>query len=251
MQSAKSIFEQGMTTKSDRTVISGKDIGLSTIKCEVEKLGGQIQVQSQIGVGTTFIIQLPRKIEKPKSEHLEEFIQRISEYATEQIFDKMMKAHGNHESTVENYESTVVNHGTTNQKKFEFANKEILYENKIQLLDLTSVISIGSPLNVLILISVNRDLLRYLAEKLTGNVIDEKDIAAILEDALAETSNTLVGNALDLFNLSDNLVPMGSPMVLESGDENIQQMKNEILSVYGAMNEYKLNIHLVPIQEFI
>jgi signal transduction histidine kinase len=37
----------------------GRGLGLHMTKTEVESLGGTIEVESRVGVGTTFIIRLP------------------------------------------------------------------------------------------------------------------------------------------------------------------------------------------------
>ncbi|MGE5617731.1 MAG: DcuS/MalK family sensor histidine kinase [Sphingomonadaceae bacterium] len=49
------IFERGFTTKP-----GSKGIGLSLVAHEVSRLGGGIEVESQVGVGTRFTIHLPR-----------------------------------------------------------------------------------------------------------------------------------------------------------------------------------------------
>ena len=52
------VFEPFYTTKNDR---GGTGLGLSITYGIVKKLGGQISVQSQIGVGTSFTVVLPEK----------------------------------------------------------------------------------------------------------------------------------------------------------------------------------------------
>lgn len=53
------IFSDGVTTSGDITMLSGRGIGLSAVRSEVEKLNGTITVSSTLGVGTRFIINLP------------------------------------------------------------------------------------------------------------------------------------------------------------------------------------------------
>lgn len=53
------IFEQGVSTAAKVTDISGMGVGLSSVREAVQKCGGNINVESQPGKGTTFILTLP------------------------------------------------------------------------------------------------------------------------------------------------------------------------------------------------
>jgi len=53
------IFDDNFSTKEEVSTVSGRGIGLSALKNEVEKLGGNIEIHSQKGVGTTFEFVLP------------------------------------------------------------------------------------------------------------------------------------------------------------------------------------------------
>lgn len=55
----QTIFSDGVSTGDDVTLLSGRGIGLSAVRAEVERLGGDISVSSQIGIGTAFTITLP------------------------------------------------------------------------------------------------------------------------------------------------------------------------------------------------
>lgn len=53
------IFKEGFSTSRRITSTSGRGVGMSAIKHEVDKLGGTIKISSKIGKGTMFIIFLP------------------------------------------------------------------------------------------------------------------------------------------------------------------------------------------------
>ncbi|MFC4160357.1 hybrid sensor histidine kinase/response regulator [Chitinimonas lacunae] len=53
------IFEAGFSTASAVTQLSGRGIGMDVVKTEIEDLGGRIEVTSQAGQGTVFVIHLP------------------------------------------------------------------------------------------------------------------------------------------------------------------------------------------------
>lgn len=58
-QLVQMIFVDGITTKSEVSEISGRGVGISAVKNDIEKMGGSLQVESVEGHGTTFVIHLP------------------------------------------------------------------------------------------------------------------------------------------------------------------------------------------------
>ena len=55
----KLIFTEGLSTKEQVSDLSGRGMGLSAVKKEVEKLGGKINMQSILNQGTQFCFILP------------------------------------------------------------------------------------------------------------------------------------------------------------------------------------------------
>lgn len=55
----KLIFRPGFSTKEQITEVSGRGVGMDVVKTNIEKLGGEIQVESTLGKGTVFRIALP------------------------------------------------------------------------------------------------------------------------------------------------------------------------------------------------
>jgi len=55
------LFEPGFSTASEVSEISGRGVGLDVVKTTVEARGGSVQIQSELGKGSTFTITLPIK----------------------------------------------------------------------------------------------------------------------------------------------------------------------------------------------
>ncbi len=53
------IFEAGFSTAEKVTSVSGRGVGLDVVKTNVEKIGGQVQIESIKGKGAVFRIQIP------------------------------------------------------------------------------------------------------------------------------------------------------------------------------------------------
>lgn len=53
------IFHAGFSTKAVTSEISGRGVGMDVVKTNIDKIGGQIDISTQVGSGTTFKIQIP------------------------------------------------------------------------------------------------------------------------------------------------------------------------------------------------
>jgi two-component system, chemotaxis family, sensor kinase CheA len=53
------IFLPGFSTAEKVTNVSGRGVGMDVVKTNIEKIGGTVDVQSQIGVGTTVRMKIP------------------------------------------------------------------------------------------------------------------------------------------------------------------------------------------------
>lgn len=53
------IFNPGFSTAENVTKVSGRGVGMDVVKRAIETLGGQIEIESEHGKGSTIILQLP------------------------------------------------------------------------------------------------------------------------------------------------------------------------------------------------
>ncbi len=53
------IFEPGFSTKKEISDVSGRGVGMDVVKTHISQLNGQIEIDSEIGKGTTISIQVP------------------------------------------------------------------------------------------------------------------------------------------------------------------------------------------------
>lgn len=53
------IFMPGFSSVEQVTKVSGRGVGMDVVRSAVEKVGGQVEIQTEVGVGTTFTLRLP------------------------------------------------------------------------------------------------------------------------------------------------------------------------------------------------
>jgi two-component system, chemotaxis family, sensor kinase CheA len=53
------VFLPGFSTKSEVTDISGRGVGMDVVQSRIRELSGQIQIQSELGRGSRFVIRVP------------------------------------------------------------------------------------------------------------------------------------------------------------------------------------------------
>jgi len=53
------LFLAGFTTRGDITQTSGRGVGLDVVRTSVEELGGTVEIETEVGSGTRFVITLP------------------------------------------------------------------------------------------------------------------------------------------------------------------------------------------------
>ncbi len=53
------VFAAGVSTATDTTEVSGRGVGLDVVRREIEALNGFVQIDTSIGIGTTFTLRLP------------------------------------------------------------------------------------------------------------------------------------------------------------------------------------------------
>jgi two-component system chemotaxis sensor kinase CheA len=58
-EKAMLIFGAGLSTAEEITEISGRGVGMDVVKTNIQKLGGAIKLDTEMGVGTTITIMLP------------------------------------------------------------------------------------------------------------------------------------------------------------------------------------------------
>lgn len=218
------VFDDNFSTKTEVTMFSGRGVGLSAVKREVEALEGTIKVQSKLGVGTTFIFDLPLKantdVQKIVPMHLMETLASTSaDYLRNQVEDH----------TITTF-------------------TEILKSKKIELKQLTALVSLKGVINALIMISVNQPLAKKLANSFLIEIKDEEDIEPYIEDVLAEIANTVLGNTLGRLDDTNEFLHMGIPAIITNKGAYVKYTNAEILTFNLHYEQYEWSVHMIQLE---
>lgn len=56
------LFASGVSTAEQITDVSGRGVGMDVVKRMIDEAGGSISIQTKLGVGTTFTVELPKSV---------------------------------------------------------------------------------------------------------------------------------------------------------------------------------------------
>jgi len=184
------IFLDNVSTNDTITQLSGRGIGMSAVKAEVEKLSGTISVESTLGEGSVFTLNIPTA-----------------------LYDNLINIASNERDniTIEYILSPVINRATTylqSDMKINIKNKALFsydYIDNILIKEYCSYIHISGIVDVSVCISYDTFLLdKILQEFNQGYSVKEDELLLFRESISKEVINIIVGNAL--FNPYDKSV---------------------------------------------
>ncbi|MFT5662393.1 MAG: two-component system chemotaxis sensor kinase CheA [Sulfurimonas sp.] len=219
------VFIDNLSTNDSITRLSGRGIGMGAVKAEIEKLSGEIEIQSIVGEGSKFILKVP----------------------TSTYGNLINIASNNRDNiTIEYILSPVVNRATTylqSDMKINIKNKaEFSYAliDDIQIKEYCSYIHISGLVDVSVCISYDQFLLDKLLNEFNhGHPINDSEVVEYRESISKEVINIIVGNAL--FNPYDKTVlEITTPCIIKHDElitHNFQQNIAHVVidTEYGEM----------------
>ena len=203
------IFKKGFSTRNVANEISGRGIGLYSVKSEVDKLGGSIEVNSIKNEGTEFNILLPY-----------EDLTKISIPSVLRYIEPVVIT----TKTLFNEQTGLI---------LEDASQNCCGKTEcVVLKDITAFIDITGVLDGTFILSSDESLLQKIIQSFIVcsaemYTLEEDESAFIPEDILAEFFNTVMGNSLKAFTDSEDLITIDTPVTISSS-------KNALLKYPGC-----------------
>ncbi len=219
------IFIDTISSNDTISELSGRGIGMGATKAEIEKLSGEITIESTLGKGSKFTLKVPTSINGS--------LINIASNNRDNI-------------TIEYILSPVVNRATTylqSDMKINIKNKaQFSYAmiDEIHIKKYCSYIHISGLVDVSVCISYDQFLLDKLLDEFNqGYPIKESEIIEYRESISKEVINIIIGNAL--FNPYDKTVlEITTPYVINHDELIAHDLHQKIAHViidteYGEM----------------
>ena len=218
------IFEDSLSTQDEATMLSGRGVGLSAVKREVEELGGHISVTSNLGGGTTFTIRIPQNQEAEVGAIVPtNFMKELAYTSIDYI--------NNHV-----------------EKQSVPLTENVTKTDRIDLEELTALVSLKGVINALVMISVNRPFGEKLVNSFMYEPVSSDEIDKYIEDVLAEIANTLLGNTLGQFEDAQEFLHMGIPAIISNKGAYVKYTDAEILTFDMEFGDYYWSIHMIQLE---
>lgn len=217
----EAIFLDSFSTEKEATKISGRGVGLSVVKNELNKIKGDIEVITEKNKGTSFKFTLPMK----HNEASKSFDVGI-------VLDSLSK-------TTRRY--------IKEQALIELKTMDDEYKSveKINLNKITVLINMKGAFNAIFALSMNEALAKQLVK---GFVIDEltpSEVAECIDDVVAESTNIILGNSIKAFDDMEHVVNIGSPTILCYKGASIKNIDSNMVTTELVNGEYKLNLSII------
>ena len=174
------IFHQGFSTNEVVTDVSGRGVGMDVVKTKIEALGGTVELQSELGKGTSFVVTLPLTLQ---------IIQALLVKVGEETFAVSL-----------GFIDRVIEFKKENVKQTN-GEEVIVYRDKIiPLVRLNEKLGIeakGSGKSYVIIVKIGNKLSGLLVDSLLGQQeVVIKPLGKIFKDTKAYIGATILGDGL-------------------------------------------------------
>jgi two-component system, chemotaxis family, sensor kinase CheA len=216
------IFHEQLSTKEDITELSGRGIGLSAVKLETERLGGTVEVATEVGQGTSFTFRLP--------------FEAVSEVPQLEAVSMMTPL----AETAKQFFREQVGHSLDAQTPFQLS-----AEDKVSLRNITTFIGVKGALEGRFVLTMDESLASATVRSLVyGSLSDEEELQ-LAEDTLAEASNIILGNSISRFPELEPYIVIEPPITLQTRGASVKYADAAIWTCRMACGAGALQLSLI------
>ena len=192
------IFAEGISTSQSVSELSGRGIGLSAVKSEIDKLGGNIIVSSEKGKGTSFGFTVPLDGDG----HVDGRKKKLMEYMVKSTQDFFAG-----ELTLETRPVDGI---------------QVLDSNRLSLYDMSSVIDTTGEIVGNIIITVEKSLADFILRQLILDEPAEDEVEELTRETIGEVLNIVLGNTTNALEEDGIAIEINSPGNMEFHELEVQ-----------------------------
>lgn len=190
------IFKPRFSTKVTADKLSGRGVGMATVKKEVESIGGTVRVVSYPDFGTKVKILLPKSNTT-----------LIKYFSAPILLDMFIES-----CKIYVKSNNIIDLPFSIQGKF----------TKFNMKDMTVILPFNGPEEGAFVMACNNNLLIELSKNmLETEEISEETYKNVGGEVLKEVCNIVAGNAISLFDIEGNIVDILTPSIVETDNSII------------------------------
>jgi two-component system chemotaxis sensor kinase CheA len=214
------VFTDNFSTVNEATILSGRGVGLSSLRRAVEDLSGTIEIDSRFREGTCFRVRIPLNDDIPE------------EIDANTIMSPVLK---NTCTTLKFYGAFFSDTPTC----FEEADRVALYS-------ISSFIPINGLFRATFILTVEESIARELAECFSISQNDPNALSVMeVKDAIAEIANIILGNSIRSMGIRDTGFSIASPYTVDSEKATLDLPGNIIRRCCLTAEHGKVAIYFV------
>lgn len=222
------IFSEGLSTRSEVSDISGRGIGLSAVRQELDRLGGHMHVESEPGRRTRLEFTLPYLPTSLVS------MPTAAEQRANQFLSPL---------------PSVVHAFCAGHLKLPLKLDPELREYTADALwDFTVLLSLGQKLHVTLGLSIERPLLLEMTRRFEPD-FSKQDIESMADSVGAEVANTLFGNATVYFTHLIRHVALSTPEVVPASQRSERIGAHAFRGFEGRTEQGKFTVFCLLAEE--
>lgn len=217
------IFLEGCSTEEEVSHLSGRGVGLSVVKREVERLGGKLEVKTQLNEGTTFTFYLPREIDEPMG--------KISYFELIRVFLKTAR-------TILDKQCGILIEDPSRGN--------LSITNSLPLYARTTILPLRGVITGRLILTAERELCSYMLDHFALFEVEDSEREDCYDDLLAELLNTIIGNSLKTKFGQENLLITGQAEKLKSENALLTFDGKGMLTYRVALEQGSLSFTFLP-----
>ncbi|HPE68001.1 MAG TPA: ATP-binding protein [Thermotogota bacterium] len=215
------LFADSFSTREQVSTVSGRGVGLSALKTELRKMGGEATLETEKGKFTRFCFRVPLNQIKPKRISPEEILGPLVQNSKEYL-RKSAAIPEKHLGKWETREADVVD-----------------------LQAYSAFFTILGAARSVFCISMNHEMAHRLVDSFSLEGISSGEETLLLEDGVAEIGNIILGNSLKSIAPDENLVTFQSPITMHTISGKIRSGQSRVLTTHFHDGEKTLCLYLI------